>query len=176
MERGPGAKVEAGICGEVQLMLDFYLRMRKKTHMWYKVVRAENGGELHLDCRDDAADREGHAEDAVNAAQREHWDAKEAAERSASAPPPPAGPAPPSDGGPGPNPKVSWNDMKRSIERFFAKHSPSNLEPMAGPGTPSKADKMFAQIRAQPRAIPQLFRQLHQMFGEGLDIEDRFRR
>ena len=37
------------IC-EIQLHLDYYLEQRKKTHLWFKILRAQGLKELTLDC------------------------------------------------------------------------------------------------------------------------------
>ena len=35
---------------EVQLHLDYFLEQRKKTHLWFKVLRAASLRHLNMDC------------------------------------------------------------------------------------------------------------------------------
>eukprot|EP00941_MAST-03F_sp_MAST-3F-sp1_P001971 g1971.t1 len=161
MTKGKGSNQPARLCGEVQMMLRYYLNMRKKTHLYYKVMRAHNGAELHQDCRDANADKEGHAEDNI---QHEMLKMEENKLKTTERFIP--------EGCPSGGYTVTWKDLSESLNRFFKMHSPSNLEALPGTNPPqSKADKMFAQIVARPDAIPSLLKQLKSMFNDELDIQ-----
>lgn len=50
----PGlAEKAVQIVAELQLHLDFYLEARKRTHLWYKIIRAKDMYSLKRDCMEE---------------------------------------------------------------------------------------------------------------------------